>query len=103
IFSRLHYFKVHQKTHIAVREEYMCFECEKTFTSAEHLKRHQRIHTGGKPYKCSHCDKRFTRSGTLKTHEMIHTGEKPYHCTACGKCFNRSSSLHRHTKSNHSK
>ncbi len=67
-------FESTSEKHTGVRE-YMCFECEKTFTLASSLKRHERIHTGEKPYKCSHCDKRFSQSGTLKTHESSHWRE----------------------------
>ncbi len=87
-FSCLEHLKSHQKIHTGVRE-YMCVECEKTFKSEQSLKRHQIIHTGEKPYKCSHCDKRFSRSGDLRRHERNHTGEKPYKCSHCDKRFSR--------------
>ncbi len=49
VFSRLDVCKQHQKTHEEVRD-HVCCECEKSFTTADRLKLHQRIHTGEKSY-----------------------------------------------------
>ena len=39
---------------------YKCDVCQKCFVSSSDLKKHTRIHTGGKPYKCNFCPKRFS-------------------------------------------
>ncbi|KAK5674331.1 hypothetical protein LTS10_012915 [Elasticomyces elasticus] len=50
-----------------------CRFCTRTFTKTEHLKRHQRSHTGERPYICSLCGKEFARSDVLARHFRVHT------------------------------
>uniref|UniRef100_A0A674ALE8 Zinc finger protein 143a n=1 Tax=Salmo trutta TaxID=8032 RepID=A0A674ALE8_SALTR len=56
--------------------------CGKLYTTAHHLKVHERYHTGDRPYLCDHlgCGKKFATGYGLKSHIRTHTGEKPYRC-----------------------
>lgn len=38
-----------------------CLYCDRRFVKAEHLRRHQRSHTGEKPFQCKHCLKEYAR------------------------------------------
>ncbi|KIX99240.1 uncharacterized protein Z520_04816 [Fonsecaea multimorphosa CBS 102226] len=49
-----------------------CLYCERKFGKAEHLKRHQRAHTGEKPFKCAHCGREYARSDVLIRHVRNH-------------------------------
>uniref|UniRef100_A0A8C1D8A8 Zinc finger protein 143b n=1 Tax=Cyprinus carpio carpio TaxID=630221 RepID=A0A8C1D8A8_CYPCA len=76
--------------------------CGKLYTTAHHLKVHERSHTGDKPYICEHmgCGKKFATGYGLKSHVRTHTGEKPYHCQElnCLKSFKTSGDLQKHTR-----
>ncbi|XP_062403784.1 zinc finger protein 143 [Sardina pilchardus] len=76
--------------------------CGKLYTTAHHLKVHERSHTGDKPYLCEHlgCGKKFATGYGLKSHIRTHTGEKPYRCLEnnCHKSFKTSGDLQKHTR-----
>uniref|UniRef100_A0A3P8XER1 C2H2-type domain-containing protein n=1 Tax=Esox lucius TaxID=8010 RepID=A0A3P8XER1_ESOLU len=76
--------------------------CGKLYTTAHHLKVHERSHTGDKPYVCEHigCGKKFATGYGLKSHSRTHTGEKPYRCQeiSCHKSFKTSGDLQKHTR-----
>ncbi|KAM9440670.1 uncharacterized protein Hap1MRO34_025878 isoform 2-T2 [Clarias gariepinus] len=80
------------------RSPFRCSQCGRDFNRLEHLKIHQRIHTGEKPYACSECTARFRHSWALTRHLRIHTGEKPYLCTQCGKSFRNCGGLRFHQR-----
>jgi hypothetical protein len=50
-----------------------CSFCQRTFHKGEHLRRHERSHTGIKPHACKHCNRSFSRQDSLIRHEKLHT------------------------------
>ncbi|OJI99303.1 hypothetical protein ASPVEDRAFT_163140, partial [Aspergillus versicolor CBS 583.65] len=52
-------------------------------------------------HRCSHCAREFVRAEHLVRHERIHTKEKPFSCKLCEKSFSRTDLLRRHEKKSH--
>lgn len=77
-------------------------DCMKVYSTAHHLKVHERTHTGQRPYRCEaeKCNKTFSTAYSLKAHLRTHTGEKPYKCTEklCNKSFKTSGDLLKHSR-----
>ncbi|EOA98388.1 Zinc finger protein 76, partial [Anas platyrhynchos] len=76
--------------------------CGRQYTTAHHLKVHERAHTGDRPYVCDFpsCGKAFATGYGLKSHVRTHTGEKPYKCPEdmCSKAFKTSGDLQKHIR-----
>lgn len=67
--------KLQKPTELSSRPFVCTFkDCNSAFKRYEHLKRHNRIHTGERPFKCPFpgCYKKFARSDNLNQHLKIH-------------------------------
>ncbi|XP_067123573.1 LOW QUALITY PROTEIN: zinc finger protein 271-like, partial [Centruroides vittatus] len=80
------------------QKQFLCKHCKKNFKTNQHLRRHERIHTGEKPYSCDECKQNFSEKGNLIKHRRIHTGEKPYSCDECEQKFTQKGSLIAHRR-----
>ncbi|XP_025192518.1 DNA-binding protein RFX2-like [Melanaphis sacchari] len=72
---------------------FSCQFCDKKFTNANSLSRHENVHTGKTPIECDVCFKTFISKSILCIHKRSHTGEKPYACNVCGRSFTQKSHL----------
>ncbi|XP_062848806.1 zinc finger protein 574 isoform X2 [Trichomycterus rosablanca] len=75
-----------------------CEECNRTFTTANRLAAHLRVHEQG-THECPECDKVFKKVGSLQTHMRTHSGEARYLCVDCGHSFTTEMTLIIHRKS----
>lgn len=87
-----------EKTFTSTDKLQKCQMCPKSFSSAEHLRRHMRIHTNEKPYKCQFCYKTFAQVDYLKKHVRTHSTEKPFKCQCCHKVFAQVDHVRRHMR-----
>ncbi|KAF2403453.1 hypothetical protein EJ06DRAFT_579488 [Trichodelitschia bisporula] len=49
-----------------------CKWCRRSFSKGEHLRRHERSHTGARPFVCKVCRRPFSRQDSLSRHERLH-------------------------------
>ena len=57
-------------------EPHVCEQCDKSFSLANHIKQHIRVHSGEIPYKCEQFGKSFSQVCDLKKHILVHRGDK---------------------------
>ena len=61
-----------KQTQPVERRKFHCRHCKKVFGRADHLRRHNRLHTGEKPYQCRVCGKRYSDASNMKYHQRSH-------------------------------
>lgn len=79
-------------------KSFFCVECNKLFSTKQHLTTHMLVHTREKPFQCPECKKHFSLQTNMKKHMMVHTGEKPFSCDECGKKFRENGDLKKHKR-----
>nr|XP_040239605.2 zinc finger protein 33B-like [Anopheles coluzzii] len=97
-FARKRNMKEHLQLCHSEEKPYQCGECSARFKTGQHLRLHQRLHTGEKPYACSLCSKRFYHISDRKRHELSHVGAKPFSCGVCGASYTRKHALSMHER-----
>ncbi|XP_066575515.1 zinc finger protein 574 [Amia ocellicauda] len=75
-----------------------CAECQRSFSSANRLSAHRRVHEQG-THECPECRKVFKKPGSLETHLRTHSGEARHLCLDCGLGFATEMTLIMHRKS----
>lgn len=96
--SSTHRFKIdHQVEHERNERKYQCHQCDLTFSSAHHLKTHEKRHKGAsavQPYTSSLCPKTFFESSNArKLMRSVPINDKKYVCNICSASFNRNGNL----------
>ncbi|XP_064463855.1 zinc finger protein 22-like [Ornithodoros turicata] len=86
-----------------VPDSFSCSECKREFDTEVSLRRHSRAkhpHKGGN-HQCRFCDYSSRKMNHVKDHERTHTGERPYACKVCRKKFVQKSHLVYHARTVH--
>ena len=85
--------------------DFNCEECGKAFARKENLKKHMKVHEGGKTrpgdYICEDCGKGFDKKEYLIKHMIVHEGKKEYKCEYCDKSFSIADNLMKHINTVH--
>ena len=80
--------------------QHSCSNCDKKFTTAYDLTRHQIMHSDERPFSCSICYKRFKRADALRQHEKLDCVKDIRHiCPVCDKKFISGTSWAKHIQS----
>ena len=75
-----------------------CTTCGKVYATPTALARHKYVHSQDKQYVCDDCEESFTFQSELTAHRMKHRTTNAFHCMfpKCGKEFKRMSELNSH-------
>lgn len=99
-FKRLSQLKLHMRSvHGVSPKPNMCTQCDRSFSSANALRLHSRIHNEGKNHACEHCSLTFSTMASLTRHMTVHNNKKPYPCSKCSTSFRTQIQLRKHAKS----
>ncbi|ODM92814.1 putative zinc finger protein [Orchesella cincta] len=78
-------------------KRHKCLICLKSFIQPSQLTNHTFMaHTNERPYKCKVCGWTSKTLANLKRHERLHVGGKNYSCSKCPSKFSSSSDRNKH-------
>jgi hypothetical protein len=78
-----------------------CRTCGKQLSRPDHLREHERLHTGQKPFRCNECRSWFRLRLDRDNHQLSHDGPIAGVCRVCGALFSRRYLVNRHIMSVH--
>lgn len=93
-FSKANGIVKHMKVHSQDRK-HQCFECGAQFIRSDHLNRHMLCHEEPK-FKCDICNVAFRRSDKLLAHRRRHAEPMKFTCENCGLGFMELTSIKTH-------
>jgi uncharacterized Zn-finger protein len=89
--------KAKQEADDKVKTDHFCKICNKYFSKAYSLTRHNFLHTGIRPYTCPYCNHQFVQRSDLDRHaSSVHGSYLKYHCHLCNKKFKTRGALKCH-------
>ena len=106
VFGEVYKRKIHENTqHEGKRKEFVCNDCEKTFTNRNALESHWISKHGAAPkIICEVCRNSFSSKSSLKEHrETYHNDSDRVNCDECSATFTKKSNLLRHKGKLHNK
>jgi len=94
-------FDVNETNEITAKSGLTCVKCLCEFPTEEDFEKHKEIDCN-RQYSCSMCNKTFSSAQTLTNHTKLHTNELEYECNICGKQYVSRSVLGNHMKTHDS-
>lgn len=102
-YAQVSHLSRHTKSSHTKESFLQCTICDTTFTRAESLIRHLKLHeqrhgasASKGPFKCPLCSKTYQQQYNVARHLLTHSGKKPYQCPECYKTFTQHTGLTRH-------
>ncbi|XP_070074788.1 gastrula zinc finger protein XlCGF8.2DB [Drosophila takahashii] len=88
----------HVKTVHRKEKDFVCAECNASFSHPVNYRKHLASHSSEKKYDCPICRKLFGRAENRDIHLFVHSICKAYVCSVCGADYMRRTQLIRHSK-----
>ena len=91
---------LHHKRSVHTNQSFICHRnnCNKSFKTYIHLKRHLITHSSVESFGCNKCDKRFKTKNGFRNHYLVHINIRTFICPQidCNKTFKRKADLMTH-------
>ena len=103
-FDKIYKRKIHEQTqHEGKGRDFVCVDCEQTFTNINALKHHfSSKHESVPKIICEICNAKFSAKSSLTEHRITHhENSESYQCDQCNATFTVKSNMLRHKRGRH--